>query len=53
MAGSPSVIWQILGTILCGLVFTIPVIIGYYIVSAIMGRIEKRKERLKKETTVI
>lgn len=45
--------WQLFGTILFAILLTIPVIIGFYLVKAIMNRIEKRKERIEKETTVI
>jgi len=45
--------WQLLGTILVGVVFALPIIIGYYIVKGIMGGVERRKEKVAKGHTVI
>ncbi|MHA1122948.1 MAG: hypothetical protein ACTSUW_06665 [Candidatus Heimdallarchaeota archaeon] len=45
--------WQFIGVILCGFVFAIPIAIAYYIAKAIQGRVEKRKEKVVEEHTVI
>ncbi|MFW9924172.1 MAG: hypothetical protein ACFFDW_12885 [Candidatus Thorarchaeota archaeon] len=44
---------QLLGTILCGFVFAIPIFIIYFIVKWVIGRIERRKARIVKEHTVV
>ncbi|MBN1330810.1 MAG: hypothetical protein JXA54_15160 [Candidatus Heimdallarchaeota archaeon] len=53
MAGSTSVGWQIIGTVCCGFVFAIPIMLGYLLVKAVMSGAEKRKEKLEKQQTVI
>ncbi len=45
--------WQLLGTVLVGVVFALPIIIGYYIVKGITSRVEKRKEKVVKDHTVV
>ena len=45
--------WQLFGTLLCGIVFALPIFLGYFIVRWINGAIEKRKEKVEKEHTVI
>jgi len=45
--------WQFFGTILCGLILAIPIALAYFIARAIQGRIEKRKERIIEEQTVV
>lgn len=45
--------WQFLGVILCGFVFAIPIAIAYYIAKAIQGRVEKQKEKVVEDHTVI
>ncbi|MGC9780983.1 MAG: hypothetical protein HZR80_17195 [Candidatus Heimdallarchaeota archaeon] len=53
MAGSTNFGWQFLGTILCGFIFALPIVIGYYLVKFVIGRVEKGKEKREKEQTVI
>ena len=45
--------WQFLGVILCGFVFAIPVALAYFIAKAIQGRVEKQKEKVVEDQTVI
>ncbi|MBK5113377.1 MAG: hypothetical protein KGD59_11965 [Candidatus Heimdallarchaeota archaeon] len=45
--------WEFIGTILCGLIFAIPIGIAYFIVRFVQGRVEKRKEKDIDEHTVI
>jgi len=53
MAGTPTIGWALFGTFLFGLVLTIPVIIAFYLVRFVQNQIQKRKDRIEKETTVI
>ncbi len=53
MAGQPTLGWAFFGTLLCGIVFALPIIIGYYIVKGIMGTVERRKEKVEKDHTVV
>ncbi|HUT80509.1 MAG TPA: hypothetical protein VMZ29_04830 [Candidatus Bathyarchaeia archaeon] len=53
MAGSVSVGWQILGTVCCGFVLAIPIMLGYLVVKSIINSSEKRKEKIEKQQTVI
>ncbi len=53
MAGNPTLGWAFFGTLLCGIVFALPIIIGYYIVQSIMSRVERRKEKVIKDHTVV
>ena len=52
MADRTGAGWQILGTILCGFVFSLPFVIGFYIYKFIVGQVEKRKEKQAKKQTV-
>jgi len=45
--------WTFVGTICCGFVFAIPVILGYLLVRSIVRSVEKRKEKLAKQQTVV
>ena len=53
MAGSTNFGWQLFGTILCGLIFAIPIILVYFIVRWAMGLGERRKKKQEKQQTVI
>lgn len=53
MAGSTNIGWQLFGTLLCGLVFAIPIILGYFIVKWAIQKVEERKERVAKEKVVV
>ncbi|HUU77224.1 MAG TPA: hypothetical protein VMX55_02685 [candidate division Zixibacteria bacterium] len=53
MAGGTNVGWQLFGTVLCGLVFAIPIILVYFIVKWIMSSVEKRKAKVIKDHTVV
>jgi len=53
MAGSTNFGWQLFGTFICGIVFALPIILGYFIVKGIMGAVENRKEKVEKDHTVI
>jgi hypothetical protein len=45
--------WQFFGTILCGLVLAIPIAVAYFIARFVQGRVEKRKEKIVEDQTVI
>lgn len=53
MAGSTNIGWQFFGTLLCGVVFALPIIIGYYVVKGLMGTVERRKAKVEKDHTVV
>ena len=53
MANRTGFGWQFLGVILCGFVFTIPIALAYFIAKAIQGRVQKRKERIVEDHTVV
>lgn len=44
---------QLLGTVLCGFVFAIPIFVVFFIVRSIMKSVERRKAKIQKENTVI
>jgi hypothetical protein len=44
---------QFLGTILCGLILALPVILGYLLFVFIKRSVARRKEKVKKSHTVI
>ncbi|MHA1244948.1 MAG: hypothetical protein ACTSPT_05820 [Candidatus Heimdallarchaeota archaeon] len=44
---------QFLGTILCGFILALPVILGYLTYVFIKNSVARRKERVKKSHTVI
>jgi len=45
--------WQFLGTILCGFFFAIPIALVYYIVRFVQGKVEKRRDRIEEDHTVV
>ena len=45
--------WQFFGTILCGLILAIPIAVAYFIARFVQGRVEKRKEKIADEQTVV
>ena len=45
--------WTFLGTILCGFLFALPVVIGYLIYRSVQKRVEERKEKAKEKPSVV
>ncbi|MBD3190105.1 MAG: hypothetical protein GF308_05655 [Candidatus Heimdallarchaeota archaeon] len=41
--------WQLFGTIICGLIFSIPFVIGYFVYRYVQRKIEERKEITEEE----
>lgn len=44
---------QFLGTILCGFILALPVMLGYLLYTFIKNTVARRKERVQKSHTVI
>jgi H+/gluconate symporter-like permease len=53
MLGKTGFGWQLLGTLLCGLVLTIPVILGYYFYKWVRQQVERHREKTEKEQMVV
>ncbi len=45
--------WQFFGTLLCGLILAIPIALAYFLARFIQGRVERRKEKIIEEQTVV
>ncbi len=48
-----SIGWAFFGTILFGVVFALPIIIGYFVAKGMKSSLERRKEKVAKDQTVI